>query len=139
MYSCTRSSSFVLAPLVVARCTCTKSKIILHHTHSHISLSSFQEHGKVHLAAAFLKEAISECKDVLDDAAISDIIKGCNVIKNDLMQAAKRKVKFQAQKSKKVDKGAEAKARKLQVELYGDNDDYDDYDQVGQDYEDAFF
>ena len=91
------------------------------------------------MATAFLKEAITECKDVLDDAAVSDIIKTCNVIKNDMVQAAKRKVKYQAQKAKKVDKVAEAKARKLQEELFGDNDDYDAYDQVGADYEDAFF
>ena len=56
-----------------------------------------------------------------------------------MVQAAKRKVKYQAQKAKKVDKVAEAKARKLQEELFGDNDDYDAYDQVGADYEDAFF
>lgn len=91
------------------------------------------------MAAAFLKEIIQESKDVLDDAAISDIIKTCNVIKNEKMQASKRKVKYQAQKSAKRDKTAEAKALKLQTELYGDNDDYDDYDHMGADYEDAFF
>jgi translation initiation factor 3 subunit J len=91
------------------------------------------------LATAFLKEVIQECKDVLDDAAVSDIIKTCNVIKNDMVQAAKRKVKYQAQKAKKVDKTAEAKARKLQEELYGENDHYDEYDQVGADFEDSFF
>ena len=93
----------------------------------------------MHLATAFLKEVIQECKDVLDDAAVSDIIKTCNVIKNDMVQAAKRKVKYQAQKAKKVDKTAEAKARKLQEELYGENDHYDEYDQVGADFEDSFF
>jgi len=91
------------------------------------------------LATAFLKEVISESKDVLDDAAITDIIKTCNVIKNDLRTASKKKVKYQAQKAAKRDKTAEAKARQLQNELYGDNDKYDDYDVVGQDYEDAFF
>jgi spore cortex formation protein SpoVR/YcgB (stage V sporulation) len=91
------------------------------------------------LATSFLKEVIQECKDVLDDASVSDIIKICNIIKNDIVQAAKRKTKFQAQKSKKVDKVAEAKARQLQRELYGDNDKYDRYDEVGADYEDSFF
>lgn len=91
------------------------------------------------MAAAFLKEAIQECKDVLDDAAISDIIKTCNVIKNEMVTASKRKVKYQANKSAKRDKAAEAKARKIQTELYGDNDQYDDYDQYGESYEDSFF
>ncbi|KAI2498721.1 Translation initiation factor eIF3 subunit [Fragilaria crotonensis] len=66
--------------------------------------AAIKEHGKIHLTSAFLKEVITECKDVLDDAAISDIIKTCSVIKNDMVQAAKRKVKYQAQKAKKVDK-----------------------------------
>uniref|UniRef100_A0A6U5PFI3 Eukaryotic translation initiation factor 3 30 kDa subunit n=1 Tax=Grammatophora oceanica TaxID=210454 RepID=A0A6U5PFI3_9STRA len=96
-------------------------------------------HKNVHLATAFLKEAIQECKDVLDDAAISELIKTCNVIKNEKVQNSKRKVKGQAQKSAKRDKAAEAKARKLQEELYGNNDDYDDYDEMGGAYEDAFF
>jgi hypothetical protein len=76
---------------------------------------------------------------VLDDAAISDIVKICNVIKNDLVLASKRKVKGQAQKSAKRDKDAEIKARKLQTELYGDNDKYDKYDKYGDDFEDSFF
>lgn len=86
-----------------------------------------------------MKEIIQGSKDVLDDNAISDIIKTCNVIKNEKVQAAKKKVKYQANKSKKVDKAAEAKARKLQEELYGDNNDYDEYDEYGEDFEDAFF
>jgi hypothetical protein len=52
--------------------------------------------------------------------------------------AAKRKVKGQAQKAKK-DKAAETKAKKLQQELYGDNDYVDQYDDYGAKYEDAFF
>jgi translation initiation factor 3 subunit J len=95
--------------------------------------------GNIHFARAFLKEVIQECAEVVDDDAITDIIKTCNVIKNDKVLAAKRKSKGQAQKSKKVDKVAEAKARKLQIETFGDNDEYDDIDQVGADYEDAFF
>lgn len=76
---------------------------------------------------------------MLDDAAISDIVKICNVIKNDLVQASKRKVKGQAQKAAKRDKGAEIKARKLQTELYGDNDKYDQIDKYADDFEDSFF
>jgi translation initiation factor 3 subunit J len=98
-----------------------------------------QGHKKIHLAAAFLKECIQESQDVLDDDTIADIIKTCNVIKNEKMAAAKRKVKGQAQKSKKKDKVAEKKAKQLAVDLYGDNDQYDGYDEYGADYEDAFF
>mmetsp|Transcript_7183 Transcript_7183/g.10579 ORF Transcript_7183/g.10579 Transcript_7183/m.10579 type:complete len:238 (+) Transcript_7183:89-802(+) len=65
-----------------------------------------QGHGKINLCAEFLKEVISQCKDVLDDDAITDVIKTCNVIKNEKVQQSKRKVKGQAQKSKKVDKQA---------------------------------
>jgi len=90
------------------------------------------------LASAFLKESIDQLKDLLDDDAITDIIKTCNVIKNEKVVAAKRKVKGQAQKAKK-DKAAETKAIKLQKELYGENDAYDEYDDMGADYEDAFF
>jgi len=86
-----------------------------------------------------LKECISESKDVLDDDAITDIIKTCNVIKNEKLQASKKKVKGQAQKSKKKDKAAEKKAKKMQVELYGNNEDFDNYDEYGAEYEDAFF
>ncbi|KAI2499302.1 Translation initiation factor eIF3 subunit [Fragilaria crotonensis] len=53
------------------------------------SRGNLLEHGKIHLTSGFLKEVITECKDVLDDAAISDIIKTCSVIKNDMVQAAK--------------------------------------------------
>mmetsp|Transcript_3476 Transcript_3476/g.5805 ORF Transcript_3476/g.5805 Transcript_3476/m.5805 type:complete len:273 (+) Transcript_3476:129-947(+) len=110
-----------------------------HLKHARKVSTVIKQHGKVHLAAAFLKEAIQECKDVLDDAAISDIIKTCNVIKNDMVQASKRKVKYQAQKSAKRDKTAEKKALALNKELYGDNDQFDDYDKYGEQYEDAFF
>ena len=98
-----------------------------------------QDGGKIHMASAFFIEALQQSKDVLDDAAISEIIKTCNVIKNEKVQQAKRKTKGQAQKSKKADKAAEAKARQIQIETFGDNDAYDDYDQIGQDYEDDFF
>ncbi len=88
---------------------------------------------------AFFKECIQESKDVLDDDGISEIIKLCNVVKNEKVQAAKRKVKGQAQKSKKKDKVAEKKAKKMAVELYGDNEQFDDYDNYGAQYEDDFF
>jgi len=96
-------------------------------------------HKKIHLASAFFKECLSESKDVLDDDAITEIIKTCNVIKNEKVATAKRKVKGQAQKSKKKDKAAEAKAKKMAVELYGDNERFDDYDEYGAEYEDSFF
>lgn len=95
-------------------------------------------HGKVHLASAFLKECISECKEVLDEDVTNELIKALNIIKNEKVAAAKRKVKGQAQKAKK-DKKAEAKAKQLQTELFGDNDNYDEYDEYGAQYEDDFF
>ena len=98
-----------------------------------------QGHGKIHLASIFIKEVISQSKDVLDDAAITDIIKSCNVIKNEKVQASKRKVKGQAQKSKKQDKIEKAKAKKMQDDLFGDSNQYDEYDEYGESYEDSFF
>jgi len=107
--------------------------------HARKVADSMKEHGKVHLAAVFINEVIQQSKDILDDAAISDIIKACNVIKNEMVQASKRKVKGQAQKSKKQEKIEKAKAKKIQDDLFGDSNQYDDYDEYGQDYEDAFF
>lgn len=98
-----------------------------------------QGHGKINLCAAFLKEVIEQCKDQLDDEAITDIIKSCNVIKNEKVQAAKRKVKGQAQKSKKVDKVAKKKAMDIHNDVFGDNDNFDAYDDMGGAYEDDFF
>jgi translation initiation factor 3 subunit J len=91
------------------------------------------------LATVFIKEVIQQSKDVLDDDAITDIIKICNVIKNEKVQAAKRKVKGQAQKSKKQDKVEKAKAKKLQDEIFGDSNEYDAYDEIGEEFEDSFF
>jgi len=96
-------------------------------------------HGKVHLASAFIKECIQESKDALDEDAIADIIKVCNVIKNELVATAKQKKKGQAQKSKKKDKAVALKAKKLAEEMYGKNEDVDDYDDYGAQYEDDFF
>mmetsp|Transcript_17105 Transcript_17105/g.34315 ORF Transcript_17105/g.34315 Transcript_17105/m.34315 type:complete len:269 (+) Transcript_17105:167-973(+) len=98
-----------------------------------------QGHGKINLCSAFLKEVIQQCKDVLDDDAITDIIKSCNVIKNEKMQQAKRKVKGQAQKAKKTDKEAKKKAMEINKDVFGDNDNYDEYDEIGGAYEDDFF
>lgn len=109
-----------------------------HLKHARKVAQCIKGHGKVHLASAFLKECISECKDVLDEEVTNELIKSLNVIKNEKVAAAKRKVKGQAQKAKK-DKKAEAKAKQLQNELFGDNDNYDDYDDYGAQYEDDFF
>mmetsp|Transcript_32470 Transcript_32470/g.58688 ORF Transcript_32470/g.58688 Transcript_32470/m.58688 type:complete len:262 (-) Transcript_32470:219-1004(-) len=98
-----------------------------------------QGHDKVNLCSAFLKEVIDQCRDVLDDDAITDIIKTCNVIKNEKVQQSKRKVKGQAQKSKKVDKAAKKKAMSINADVFGDNDNYDEYDDMGGAYEDDFF
>lgn len=55
------------------------------------------------------------------------------------MQAAKRKVKGQAQKAQaKRDKQKELDAQKKQADLFGDSNQYDAYDQIGEDYEDDF-
>lgn len=110
-----------------------------HLKHARKVAQCLKSNEKIHLAAAFFKECIQESKDVLDDDAVADIIKICNVIKNEKLQAAKRKVKGQAQKSKKKDKTVDKKAKKLAVELYGDNDQFDDYDDFGAGYEDDFF
>jgi len=110
-----------------------------HLKHARKVAQCLKKNGKVHLAATFFKECISESKDVLDDDTIADIIKTCNVIKNEKLAAAKKKTKGQAQKSKKKDKAAEKKAKQMAVELYGDNDQFDNYDEYGAEYEDAFF
>lgn len=110
-----------------------------HLKHARKVAQCLKKNGKVHLASAFLKECLTESKDVLDDDTITDIIKTCNIIKNEKLAAAKRKVKGQAQKSKKKDKVAEKKAKQMAIELYGDNDQFDDYDEYGAEYEDAFF
>lgn len=100
---------------------------------------AMKKHGNVHFASAFFKECVTSSKDVLDDDAVTELIKTLNVIKNEKVQAAKRKVKGQAQKSKKVDKVAEAKARQKLIETFGDNDKFDQYDEYGEKYEDDFF
>jgi translation initiation factor 3 subunit J len=109
-----------------------------HLRHANRVGEALTSHGKIHLAQAFIKELIQKSKDVLDDDSVQELIKTLNVIKNDKMQAAKRKVKGQAQKAKK-DKSAEINAKKKYIETFGDNDNYDEVDEIGADYEDAFF
>ncbi len=87
----------------------------------------------------FVKKGLQECKDVLDDDALMELIKEMNIIKNKKVVATKREVKGQAQKTKR-DKAAELKAKHLQVKLYGDGDTLlDKYDEYGKQYEDEFF
>ena len=75
----------------------------------------------------------------MDADSIADIVKTCNVLKNEKVQAAKRKVKGQAQKAQaKRDKQKEKEVQKKQAELFGDSNQYDAYDQIGEDYEDAY-
>lgn len=109
-----------------------------HLKHARRVADAMKDHGKIHLAGAFIKELLQESSGVLDDDAITEIIKVCNVIKNEKVQAAKRKVKGQAQKAKKSDKTEEAKARQKQIETFGDNDNYDKYDDIGADYMDDY-
>mmetsp|Transcript_32743 Transcript_32743/g.38140 ORF Transcript_32743/g.38140 Transcript_32743/m.38140 type:complete len:261 (-) Transcript_32743:136-918(-) len=110
-----------------------------HLKHARKVAQCLKANQKIHLATSFFKECLQESKDVLDDDAITDIIKVCNVIKNEKVKASKKKVKGQAQKSKKKDKEAEQKAKKMAIELYGNNDQFDDYDEYGAQYEDDFF
>ena len=110
-----------------------------HLKHARKVAECLRSHGKIHLSTAFFKECLTQSDAVLDDDAVTELIKTLNVMKNDKVAAAKRKVKGQAQKSKKVDKVATAQARKIQIETFGDNDQYDDYDQIGEKYEDDFF
>jgi len=106
--------------------------------HARNTATAMKSNGKIHLASAFFKECIQQSKDVLDDDAVSELIKTLNVIKNEKVAAAKKKVKGQAQKAKK-DKTAEAKAKKVYNETFGDSNMYDKYDDYADDYEDDFF
>uniref|UniRef100_A0A7S0Y901 Eukaryotic translation initiation factor 3 30 kDa subunit n=1 Tax=Pseudo-nitzschia delicatissima TaxID=44447 RepID=A0A7S0Y901_9STRA len=112
-----------------------------HMKHARKVADCMKGHGKIHLASTFVKEVIQQSKDVLDDAAITEIIKACNVIKNEKVQQAKKaqKSKGQAQKSKKKEKAEQAKAQKITNEIFGDSNQYDAYDEYGEDYEDSFF
>lgn len=110
-----------------------------HLKHARKVADAMKKHGNVHFASAFFKECVTSSKDVMDDDAVTELIKTLNVIKNEKVQAAKRKVKGQAQKSKKADKAAEAKARQKLIETFGDNDKFDQYDEYGERYEDDFF
>ena len=109
-----------------------------HLKHARKVAECLRGHGKVHFATSFFKELLNQSKDVMTDDSVSELIKTLNVIKNEKVQSSKRKVKGQAQKAKKVDKAAEAKARKIQLETFGENDKFDSYDIIGEDYEDAY-
>jgi translation initiation factor 3 subunit J len=110
-----------------------------HLKHAMVVGNALREHGKILWALAFFREAIQQSADVLDDAAVTELIKILNVLKNEKVQAAKRKTKGAPQKSKKNDKAAAAQARKIQTETFGDSDKYDKYDEMGGEFEDAFF
>ena len=99
--------------------------------------AALKKHSNASLSLTFLKELITQSKDCIGEPEISDLIKALNVLKNEKLQAAKRKVKGQAQKSKK-DTAKEKKAKKIQLETFGDNDMYDEYDDFGARYEDQF-
>ena len=99
--------------------------------------AALKKHNNASLALTFLKEIVTQSKDCIGEPEISELIKALNVLKNEKLQAAKRKVKGQAQKSKK-DTAKEKKAKKVQLETFGDNDMYDEYDDFGADYEDQF-
>jgi translation initiation factor 3 subunit J len=124
--------------------TATSDTVVLKDMKDHLKYArkvaeALKAHGKIHLSTAFFKECLTQADAVLDDDAVTELIKILNVMKNDKIQAAKKKVKGQAQKSKKVDKAAVAIAKKIQVETFGDNDKYDTYDEIGEKYEDDFF
>lgn len=110
-----------------------------HMKHARKVAECMKAHGKIQLATVFLKEVIQQSKDLLDDDAITDIIKTCNVIKNEKVQLAKRKGKGQAQKAKKQDKQEKVKAQMVANQTFGDSNAYDKYDEIGDDYEDGFF
>jgi len=111
-----------------------------HLKHARKCANAMRDHGKVYWTKAFIDELIKQSTDTLDADALADIVKTCNVLKNEKMQAAKRKVKGQAQKAQaKRDKQKELETQKKQSELFGDSNQYDEYDAFGEDYEDAFF
>lgn len=123
----------------------TGDKLVLKDLPSHLKharkcANAMRDHGKVYWTKAFIDELIKQSKDTLDADALADIVKTCNVLKNEKVQAAKRKVKGQAQKAQaKRDKQKELEAQKKAAEVFGDSNEYDEYDQFGEDYEDAFF
>lgn len=111
-----------------------------HLKHARKVADAMRVHGKVYWTKALIDELIKESKDFLDADSLADIVKTCNVLKNDKMQAAKRKVKGQAQKAQaKRDKQKELDTQKKQAELFGESNEYDDYDKFGEEYEDDFF
>lgn len=69
---------------------------------------------------------------------MGEIIKTCNVIKNEKLQQTKRKSKGQAQKAKKQDKAEKLKAQKVANDVFGDSNEYDKYDEIADNYEDDY-
>uniref|UniRef100_A0A7R9WM26 Uncharacterized protein n=1 Tax=Craspedostauros australis TaxID=1486917 RepID=A0A7R9WM26_9STRA len=109
-----------------------------HLKHAKVVSAALKKHGKTLLATTFLREVIQGSKDTLDVNAISELITACNVIKNEKIQADKRKTKNQGPKSKKAEKEAQAKAKKIHDETFGDNNEYDQYDEIGESYQDDY-
>merc|ERR1711862_446827 len=132
-----RKQDSVCVPKEVVSDKLILKDIVSHIKHARKVATTMKSHGKIHWAKTFIDELIKESKEVLDADSLGEIAKTCNVIKNEKVQSAKRKVKGQAQKSKKQDKID--KAKKMQDELFGDSNQYDEYDEYGEAYEDAFF
>ena len=91
------------------------------------------------MKSTLLKEIINILKDDIDEDGVSEIIKCCNVIKNDKQQASKTKQSAANKKKKKDDKLKQKKAKKIYQETFGDNDCYDGVDDYGAQYEDEYF
>ena len=84
---------------------------------------------------------------VLDNDAITELIEMLNVMKTEkwpLPNAKSRETQNQEtcskiQKAGLIVGGAVAQARKINVVFFGDNDQYDDIDQIGEKYDMTFF
>jgi translation initiation factor 3 subunit J len=71
-----------------------------HLTHAKKVGVAIRSTGNSLFAHAFLKEVLCECKAVLDDRAVSGIIKTCIAIKNENAQSARRKSKLKESKTR---------------------------------------
>lgn len=109
-----------------------------HMKHARKVAACLKSNGKIHWATLFITELLQQSKDVLDDDAMGELIKTCNVIKNEKVQQAKRKTKGQAQKAKKQDKTEKLKAQKVANEVFGDSNKYDKYDEMADAYGDDY-
>merc|ERR1719203_566582 len=111
--------------LLLLRLQKKDDKLVLTDLKDHLKFArkvsqALKDHGKIHLSSAFFKECLQQSKEVLDDDAVSELIKTLNVMKNEMVAASKKKVKGQAQKAKK-DKAAEIKAKKIFEDTFGDS------------------